>query len=519
MTTPNYTKTELDRFAHDLRTSINHIIGFSDLLIEDIDDEASSLMTRPEIQRINTVGRELREIVNARIGATLEDQTNTTETIHAIYEETHLLVEQLIAWSETVSANVTEVDSMARSLGKINVAAQRILKMLLVGPLDSSAPKEDKRRTTKTLRVVGEEYSDRGYILVVDDNETNRDMLQRWLRREGYGVFLAENATQALAHIDSRKFDAILLDIMMPEVDGLALLDLIRQRYSLVDLPVIMTTAKSQTSDVVTALQRGANDYVTKPIDLPILTARIDTHLHLRRLTKLKDEFLRIASHDMKSPLATILLSGHLLREAVPVGTQMTEETFEMLDFIVMRAEEMQRIIRDFIDFQAGEDGKLKLQRDMVDLNMIARTVIAMNRQYANGKNITLTPNLDESVPLISVDAARLQQVIQNYLNNAIKFSQSGTHIVVLTEQDESNIYLKVTDQGPGLTPNDLANVFSTYARLSNKPTGSEHSSGLGLSICRQLIELHQGQVGVYNNDDQPGATFWFSVPIASPVA
>jgi len=353
--------------------------------------------------------------------------------------------------------------------------------------------------------------------LVVDDNEMNRDMLARRLQREGYSVETSEDGYQALDRIRQERFDVVLLDIMMPGISGLDILTMIRAQRSLVDLPVILTTAKTQSEEIVEGLSLGANDYVTKPIDLPVLLARIRTHLQLRDLSQLKDEFLRIASHDLKNPLSTVLMSAYILRERLPPGSTMQERSYEILEFIVKHGEEMQGIIRDFLDFQAAQDGKLVLTRDVFQLNDVARTVIKQNTTYASSKQITLSAELDEMLPPINADESRVRQVMQNLVGNAIKFCSKGDSVIVRTKLSTDAVRLEVCDSGPGLTENDLQHIFERYARLSNKPTAGESSTGLGLTICKQMIELHGGQIGVVNNSPK-GATFWFSLPLDIPV-
>jgi two-component system sensor histidine kinase/response regulator len=357
--------------------------------------------------------------------------------------------------------------------------------------------------------------SGQGQILVVDDNEMNRDMLSRRLKREGYTILVAEDGYQALDMIKSHKFDLILLDIMMPGLSGFEMLPMIRENYTLAELPIIMATAKDQSEDIVEGLRLGANDYVTKPIDFPVLLARIQIHLKLKNLAQLKDEFLRIASHDLKNPLSTILMSAHIVRDKVPPGTAMPEQIHNMLSFIIRRGEEMQRIVRDFLDFQAMEDGQFGLELAPTNLNEIAQQVVEANNEYAQSKDITLYSELDQSLPVVNADAARLSQVTQNLVGNAIKFSPKGAVTFVRTRIEDSFVIVEICDSGPGLPEEDINKAFAKYTRLSNKPTGGESSSGLGLAICKQMIDLHRGKIGVFNNPDK-GATFWYSIPLAS---
>ncbi len=154
-----------------------------------------------------------------------------------------------------------------------------------------------------------------GSLLVVDDQEINRDMLSRRLERRGYTVAAAEDGPQALEMIKTQKFDLVLLDIMMPRISGLEVLRILRARYPAADLPVIMATAKDQSSDVVEALQLGANDYVTKPFDFPVVLARIQTQLSLRRAM---DEIQRLAKQlELRNTFIRATFGRYLTDEVV----------------------------------------------------------------------------------------------------------------------------------------------------------------------------------------------------------
>ena len=359
--------------------------------------------------------------------------------------------------------------------------------------------------------------TDSGTILVVDDNEMNRDMLSRRLRKLGYDAEVAEDGTIALEKIRKHKYDLILLDIMMPVVSGLDVLKTIREKYTLSDLPVIMVTAKDQPEDLVEAFKLGANDYITKPVDFPVAKARIMTHMKLRNLTRLKDEFLAIASHDLKNPLTGILGMAGLLKIIGDKHQPMGDKEKEMLTRIEELSWVMNRIITDFLDFQAMDDGQLKMEFKPTDINQLVKTVELNNRDYALKKKITLELDLDPEIPTLAVDPARIQQVIENLVGNAIKFSKMEAKTILRTRSRDNYIYVEVEDTGPGLTEEDQKQLFMKYARLSNRPTGGEKSSGLGLAICRKIIEIHHGEIAARNNPIA-GATFWFMLPVIPAV-
>ncbi len=352
-----------------------------------------------------------------------------------------------------------------------------------------------------------------GSLLVVDDNEMNRDMLSRRLQRESYRVVVASGGQEALERVAEEKFDLILLDVEMPDLSGFEVLALIREKYSLAELPVIMATARDSSQDMVAGFRSGANDYVTKPIDFAVLLMRVQTQLQLKALTQLKDQFLQIASHDLKNPLGNILMAADLVLAIVKPGETMTEDMYQTLDVITKQCKTMQRIITDFLDFQALQDGHLQIKRKPTQINLLAQMAVERNSDYALSKQIGLNLALGDDLPPIMADDARLEQVIQNFVGNAIKFCPPEAAVTVSTRLEDHSVWIGVSDSGPGLTDADLQKVFTKYARLSNKPTGSEKSSGLGLAICKQIIDAHGGNIGVYNNPDR-GATFWFRLPI-----
>jgi two-component system sensor histidine kinase/response regulator len=313
--------------------------------------------------------------------------------------------------------------------------------------------------------------------------------------------------------LQAERFDLVLLDVMMPGLNGFEVLQIIRQKQSIAELPIIMATARDENEDIIAGFKLGANDYVTKPINFPVLLARVQTQLQLKKLTEFKDQFLQIASHDLKNPLGNILMSAYVVQQVVTPGEVMTDDIYTTLELIVKQGKTMQRIITDFLDFQALQDGRLQLDLKLTDLNQIARRVIEENTEYAHSKNIEVQLVLEERLPEVIADEIRLAQIVQNLVGNAIKFCPIDAIAIIRTFTQNNSVVLEVCDSGPGLSDADLAKVFTKYARLSNKPTGGEKSSGLGLSICKHMIELQGGTIGVHNNPAH-GATFWFNLPI-----
>ncbi|MBI1785636.1 hybrid sensor histidine kinase/response regulator, partial [Candidatus Sumerlaeota bacterium] len=263
-------------------------------------------------------------------------------------------------------------------------------------------------------------------VLVVDDEKAGRELLEALLTGLGHDVDLASNGSEALAKLD-QSHDLVLLDVMMSKMDGFELARRIRKESPASEIPICMVTALSDTEQRLRAVEAGANDFIAKPIDkmeLRIRTTsllkakeaqdaikdyllRIESQNHalqnslnqLRKLSELKDEFLRIASHDLKNPLSGILGFATIIDQSVTDGEAMTEEMHGLLPLIINDARIMQSIITDFLDFQAMEDGEIKLDINEIDLNTMADQAFKQNAGYAEGKEIAFALKLAENLP------------------------------------------------------------------------------------------------------------------------
>jgi signal transduction histidine kinase len=265
----------------------------------------------------------------------------------------------------------------------------------------------------------------------------------------------------------------------------------------------------------VRAFSAGAVDYITKPIQHEEALARIGTHLTIRRLQQelkqqlaLKERFMRIAGHDLRNPLCLILMSGELARRK---GA--TPAVAEYLESIHSSAQHMRRIIDTFLNIRKPGDSS-RGPMDRADLNLVAAAVVAQNEPAAERKQLTLALELADDLPLAKADAGSIYQALSNYVGNAIKFHPPGGHIVVRTRLSPTHLRAEVEDQGPGVPAAERSTLFTEYARLSPRPTGGEESTGLGLSIVKQLVELEHGRVGA-DFPAKGGAIFWFEVPVA----
>jgi len=230
----------------------------------------------------------------------------------------------------------------------------------------------------------------------------------------------------------------------------------------------------------------------------------------LAELNETKNKFLGIASHDLRNPLYTIRSFSQIIQEGT-VGDVNAEQK-DMLGKIYNASTFMKALLENLLDISKIESGKIELEKQIQDFNLIVRQQVELNQLLARIKNITLHMRLSD-IPPLSFDQGAIIQVMGNFIGNAIKFSPPNTEIFIATEKTENGIRFSVRDEGPGLSEEDQELLFKEFQTLSAKPTGGEKSTGLGLAIVKKLINLHKGEVGVETKLGG-GSTFFFCLPI-----
>ncbi len=349
-------------------------------------------------------------------------------------------------------------------------------------------------------------------LLLVDDDELYREHVSLQLQAAGYRVSIAGGGQEALEMLAQERYDLVLLDVDMPDMSGLQTLERIRAEHSMLSLPVIMGTAYGEDALTIEALRKGANDFLVKPLKIPVVKARIETQLSLSELACLKEKVLRFASHDLKKPLIVALDIAQSLDDelaAEPLDEASIRDTVRLL---ARTTQGMHTLVEEFLARDANPSYCVWQQQAPVDINVLVQAVLEANQAYAERKGIVLSAELEPSLPMVSSDAFTIRQVLDNLIGNAVKFGSQGGAATVITQVDEHWITVEVRDTGPGLRDEDMQKLFTEGATLSNRPTGGESSSGIGLALSRQFIEGLGGKIGARNNPDK-GASFWFRLP------
>jgi signal transduction histidine kinase len=366
-------------------------------------------------------------------------------------------------------------------------------------------------------------------ILVVDDDRLNLRIIGGILRGEGYSLAEGGSGERAMELYAEFKPDLVLLDVMMPGIDGFETCRRLRRTYGSNCAPIIFITAKNESDDVVEGLVAGGVDYLPKPFKPKEVLARIRSHLQNQALVEqqkllveqlsqanaAKNRFLGMAAHDLRNPLASIRGLAEFLRDG-SIGPLNAEQK-DLIETIHGASHSMLDLVNELLDVATIESGELKLSLEREDLaTLIGKSVSLTNMEAAKKKTVIKFPP-GPAIRRLLIDPAKMRQVIDNLLSNAIKYSPPGSTITVSLAENLSRgtCSFAVQDQGPGIPEGERDKLFKDFSRLSVKPTGGEKSTGLGLAICRKIVEAHRGTITAENLPDG-GCEFRVVLP-ASP--
>ena len=356
-------------------------------------------------------------------------------------------------------------------------------------------------------------------ILVIDDSPLDRKLISKVLERNNFKVHSAGSGEEGLSMIDSVRPDLILLDIMMDGMDGLETCQRLKELPECENVAIIFVTGKTDSDTILQAFSEGASDYITKPYRIKEALARIETHLKVKSLIEQhknfiqaltqanteKSKFLGIASHDLKNPLISINGLASFLASGKFGALSATQA--EMISSIYEASEAMLALVNDLFDVALIETGQLTVEIDDVDLLSVVKTSVNLYRVTAEKKDIQIDFVQKQVPEKVRCDKRQVRRVMDNLLSNAIKFSEPGTTITVILESDRNWVFFRVADEGPGIPENEFDKLFESFSKTSVKPTGGETSTGLGLNICKKVMNAHKGDI-VAENLPEKGAQF-----------
>lgn len=358
-------------------------------------------------------------------------------------------------------------------------------------------------------------------ILIVDDVPGNIKVLASALVAN-YQLIISTSGKEALQLAEQQLPDLILLDIIMPELDGYEVCKKLKNNSITQDIPVIFVTAKGDEVDEAYGLNLGAVDYIVKPFSLSIVQARIATHIRLRQsqqkidlqnkqlreLNAAKDKFFSIIAHDLKGPFVLLMNFSKML-----VDVHFNEQDRqEIIGDMIAVSENGFDLLQNLLAWARSQTNSLEIRKQITDINQLILSNIEFFTVSARNKNIQLCHQLFHST-LINVDKNMVDTVIRNLTSNAIKFTPGYGIITLSTIIIEDEVEISISDTGIGMNQNDIENLFRVDVYHSTHGTNGEEGTGLGLLVCKEFVEKHGGRIWVHSKPNY-GTTFYFTLPI-----
>ena len=358
-------------------------------------------------------------------------------------------------------------------------------------------------------------------ILIVDDIPANLKVLGDILKGDGYKVRPVPNGMLALQVAEKEKPDLILLDIMMPDMDGYEVCRRLKENKDLSGIPVIFISALNETDDIVKALTSGGADYITKPFKAEEVKARVATHLkiyhqskELIELNANKDKFFSIIAHDLRGPLGGFMGLTEMMAGDVQYFTD--HEKKNLLLDLSRSARNIFNLLENLLEWSQMKRGNTTFEPQILILRDVVSDCVKIVTETARKKSINIIVNIPVRSEVFA-DTNMLQTVMRNLISNAIKFTRRGGKITVSAKPATfGKVEISVKDTGIGIKPEMIENLFRPDVSSNRKGTEDEASTGLGLLLCKEFIDKHGGKIWVESNPEgipgEQGSIFYFTI-------
>lgn len=363
-------------------------------------------------------------------------------------------------------------------------------------------------------------------LLVIDDKPTNLEVIESLLSDEDYDIYYASSGLKALERLDTIKPDVILLDVMMPEMDGMEVCRRIKANFSWCHIPIIMVTILDSKEDLARCMDAGADDFISKPINGIELRARVRSMLRMKQqydrvqsLLEMREDMVNMMVHDLRNPLSSILFSCGILQRN-KFDEPRKQKVIEQMLFSVNR---LQSHIDTLLLLAKLESAKMVLHLVEEDVSLLANKVIENFATIAESKKIKFTLDVPPLTYRIPIDIPIFMRILENLLTNAIKFSPTNSEITIKIEYPDTlsetesvseltpKLRIQVIDEGIGVSAELKERIFEKY-EIGDRVTGVKQT-GLGLAFCKTAVEAHNGKIFVENRPSpSKGAIFTIEI-------
>jgi len=354
-------------------------------------------------------------------------------------------------------------------------------------------------------------------VLIVDDNPNNLKMLMDYLKESGFKLVVAQNGQEALDRVEVLIPDIILLDIMMPVLNGYDTCKRLKSDERFKDIPVIYMTALSDTTNKIKAFETGAVDYITKPFHQEEILARIRMHITLQQqkrelaeLNAMKNLFLSIVAHDIRASINPLFLGTEVLARMIMPFKD--EKLKAFVGTLKKSAENANKLMTNLLEWSKLHRGQLQYHPIQLNIQSLIHQNVELLMEKANHKQIQIQHDISQHMNAYG-DYQMLNTVIRNIVSNAIKFTHVGGSIFIAARYNEKNmIEFSITDNGVGIETDIIDQLFRIDHQYKTIGTDGEIGSGLGLKLCRDMVTINKGSIWVESELDK-GTTFYFTLP------
>jgi len=375
---------------------------------------------------------------------------------------------------------------------------------------------------------------ERQKVLIVDDEERNIKLLNAYLMTNQYEIVEASNGEEALRMVNDFNPDLVLLDAMMPGIDGFEVCKRLKTGEKTKMIPVVMVTALREKEYRIKALEAGADDFLTKPVDRTELLVRVksllriksyhDQLLHsyqeiaqknekLKELEGVREGLTHMIIHDLNNPLTVILGNLELIKFD---NENLSETQLDMMERCLNYSIDIRQLIQSILDVYRMEEGKLQPVKELTNVTEMLTDLTEQFIARAKMDQVSLKFSNSREVPSVRIDPSLIKRVLANLLSNAIRHSPEGEEIKVTTGflAEKNSIAFSVKDNGNGLAPEYHQRVFDKFEQVELKNSGvTVGTGGLGLAFCKMAVEAHGGKIWVESDGNAKGCTFKFMIP------
>lgn len=424
------------------------------------------------------------------------------------------------------------------------------LKPLELKPNIASMSIEDIRKIINENINYGRK--DKYKILIVDDEYVNLKVLKNHLSKGDFEVLEASSGTEALRMVEENvDLDLVILDMMMPDILGYEVCEIIREKQSIFELPILIMTADSKVEHLVISFECGANDYLKKPFNKHELLSRINTLITLKHSVKqalslvhelgiaknefeelsvqsaetskrveelmaydkVKTEFFANMSHELRTPLNVICSTIQLLKSLDTSKNLGDEKIKYYINIMNQNSLRLLRLINNIIDTTKIEGDYISLHLKNGDIVYIVEEISQSVAEYIKSHGITLIFDTDVEEKIIAFDEEKIERIILNLLSNAVKFTERNGSILVNIFDKGDFVEIRIKDTGTGIPKDKLEFIFERFAQIDKSTSRQNEGSGIGLALVKSLVEMHNGKICA-NSEEGKGSEFIVTLPV-----